>query len=987
MTFSTLGTDTQTNQPLLIYQKYRIEGLTVVGLQRMGKSGLFEELILSDIKQSISVCVLDPHGELIDHVIARLPSNREKDAIFLDIFDTDYPFGINILECSDPTSDDKISETVNQVTHVFEKAYGISPETPLMYEYLYNCAYTLIANPDYTMIDIRPLLTNADFRKKLVSNVKNADVLDFWDRYNRLRPTDQDEKSSHIINKLIDFSHAPLRNIVGQSRSTIDLQKIMDSGKILLVKLDRKREQVTSLIGSILVALILNASDTRNPKMPFHLYADEFQNFATEDFAVLLEQAGKRNIGIAMAFQNLSQLELSNKQADKNLKDRTLSVGSLVVFRSPTNADELAEKFDTSPQPAWEQELEPEKIKILKPQWHERKEEVIEDGAEEIKTPTQKPVDFIVSGKSHTSAVVNTVLGKWKGVVERANEPIRDIRIFTGIWKNTKYYDFVSNEPIIRQAQHELQLINDLLYQVMLKKNPRQVVPIALVFMMAKTFGLTFFDNGRYTQMEEYLHEKKMHEIKWGETKYCEKRFCKGDCGKNHCSFGSIGSPKKNLPWYVGTLPCHHLADFYPLRDYFSFLLETIAWGEERKPTDEDIDVYIKLWTVPDSELEQALSAYEQRVRALLRRDLLLPLSYFRENCFVEGFSGLAYTWRHEINQDQPDPSHITWGAYRIQDLKKQCGLEWLELDLTALRWQKVNMTSEPLSKLEYYDNTMKLPPPGDARRMLINSLPDIDMTKYSWKWVPVPGQDDFWKNAEPLLQQVIEKIITEQKTTFETLVRELREVMQALAKEPITLTSGLSQPRKRTQVTYITHESEKLTIPRKTILHPQRTHADMLNDIANQLRGLPRFTARVKLTDVSDTIVEYTLTTREPEKGVYGRLLEDRFERIKLHTRTAGYTRPRQDVEVEIRMRQDALRQTQQPLVQKVPQPLQRQRRYPVEHETVQSLAANDSQLEQELMELWRKARDKRLTSLEFKEWCEQEAQLIGWLKKILGN
>lgn len=148
-----------------------------------------------------------------------------------------------------------------------------------------------------------------------------------------------------------------------------------------------------------------------------------------------------------------------------------------------------------------------------------------------------------------------------------------------------------------------------------------------------------------------------------------------------------------------------------------------------------------------------------------------------------------------------------------------------------------------------------------------------------------------------------LERWMTEERAQFETFIREFRDFILALAKEPITSGSGIYEMKPVGQM----------------------TSDEMRNRIANELVQLPKYTARVKLTDAGDTIVEHTVVTREPEKGVYGRLLEDRIETIKLHTRTAGYTRPRQDVEVEIRMRQDALKQAQQPLVQKVPQPLQR--------------------------------------------------------------
>src|SRR3989442_2418405 len=216
----------------------------------MGKSGLYEELIIQDMKQGIGLCVLDPHGELIEHVIARIPDRKtEEKVILLDITDKNYSFGLNLFECSDPTDDMVVQYALSQVLHVFEKAFGISSLNPLMYDLLYKSAYTLIANLGSTMIDLHLLLTNEACRKKLTQNVSRSDIRDFWNMWDdprRKSPQDQQKDSYTILNKLNDFLGAPLRYIVGQSQSTINLQRIMDEGKVLLVKLNSKRfEQPT----------------------------------------------------------------------------------------------------------------------------------------------------------------------------------------------------------------------------------------------------------------------------------------------------------------------------------------------------------------------------------------------------------------------------------------------------------------------------------------------------------------------------------------------------------------------------------------------------------------------------------------------------------------------------------------------------------------------------------------------------------------------
>src|SRR5437016_516893 len=191
MTFSKLGTDLQTGQIVELPKTSRPQGLYIIGIQGTGKSGLIENLIMQDIDQQIGVCVLDPHGELIDHVIARLEPKHEKDVILLDITKYQNPFGLNLFTCSDLTNPEKVEQTVGQVMHVFEKLFGVSHDTPLILEYLLNCTYTLVANQGYTMAEIPLLLTDKNCRQKLVANVKKQQVLTFWRDFDSMPPSEQ----------------------------------------------------------------------------------------------------------------------------------------------------------------------------------------------------------------------------------------------------------------------------------------------------------------------------------------------------------------------------------------------------------------------------------------------------------------------------------------------------------------------------------------------------------------------------------------------------------------------------------------------------------------------------------------------------------------------------------------------------------------------------------------------------------------------------
>src|SRR5205823_5062844 len=148
MTSSLLGIDTQTSQRIEIPQASRRQGTYIIGANGTGKTGLIENLIIQDIKQSLGVGLLDPHGDLTQAVLARIPDRREQDVIYLDITDEDYPFGLNLFTCDDPTSAKAVQVVVDKVMHVFDKLFELSAATtPRLRQYLRNCTQTLIVNP------------------------------------------------------------------------------------------------------------------------------------------------------------------------------------------------------------------------------------------------------------------------------------------------------------------------------------------------------------------------------------------------------------------------------------------------------------------------------------------------------------------------------------------------------------------------------------------------------------------------------------------------------------------------------------------------------------------------------------------------------------------------------------------------------------------------------------------------------------------------
>jgi hypothetical protein len=309
----------------------------------------------------LGVGVLDPHGDLTTHVLAHVPEKRLGDVILLDLADYHTPFGLNLFTCPDPTDPQQLSLATNKVMHIFKKLWGkggIVVEDAwgvLLEELLTNATLTLLeASPaaTYTMAEIPLLLEQEGFRQQLVNALANRHVKNYWlNRYNRLTQKDQLDERRSTLTRVNAFLTQPLvEHIVGQARSTIDFRTVMDERKILLVKLDNRLEDVTSLIGSMIIAEFLTAAYSRadlpvNKRKQFNLYADEFHRFAIEDLATLLTEARKFGITTTIAHQTLAQIS-------ERLQAAALQAAILVVFRvSGEDAQTLAMQYERTPPP------------------------------------------------------------------------------------------------------------------------------------------------------------------------------------------------------------------------------------------------------------------------------------------------------------------------------------------------------------------------------------------------------------------------------------------------------------------------------------------------------------------------------------------------------------------------------------------------------------------------------------------------------------
>ena len=320
--------------------------LYVLGQTGTGKSGLLEVLTISDIFYDQGFAVIDPHGDYAASVLKYIPKRRLEDVVYFNPADSEFPIGFNPLEIVDSSSKGQISsELVGVLKRMFD-SWGPRLEYILRYTIL-----ALLEYPGSTMLDITQMLTDKKFRAKVVDNVKDVVVKNFWTKeFASWNEKFANEAVAPVLNKVGSFVANPLvRNMIGQERSTFNIRQIMDEGKILVVNLSRGLigEDNASILGAMLVTKIQLAAMSRadipniKDRRPFYVYVDEFQNFATDSFATILSESRKYGLNLTIANQYISQME-------EGVRDAVFgNVGSMITFRvSPDDSPFLVKYYE-----------------------------------------------------------------------------------------------------------------------------------------------------------------------------------------------------------------------------------------------------------------------------------------------------------------------------------------------------------------------------------------------------------------------------------------------------------------------------------------------------------------------------------------------------------------------------------------------------------------------------------------------------------------
>lgn len=333
-----------------IRRKDRRQHTYIIGKTGTGKSALLNNLIVQDIANGEGLCVVDPHGELIEDILHKIPEERMKDVVYFNPADTDFHLGFNVLELPDPKYKHLVA---SGLMGIFTKIWSNVWSARMEY-ILNNAILALLDTPGSTLLGITRLLVDKEYRGKIVSNLKDPVVKAFWvNEYEEWRDQFRNEAIAPIQNKVGQFlSTSVVRNIVGQAKSTFDIFEIMNSGKIFLVNVSKGRigEDNSALLGAMLITKIqLSAMErVRVPeeeRVDFFLYVDEFQNFATDSFASILSEARKYRLDLVLAHQYVGQLvtDVSTKVRDAVFGN----VGTMIVFRvGAADAEFLEKEFE-----------------------------------------------------------------------------------------------------------------------------------------------------------------------------------------------------------------------------------------------------------------------------------------------------------------------------------------------------------------------------------------------------------------------------------------------------------------------------------------------------------------------------------------------------------------------------------------------------------------------------------------------------------------
>ena len=347
-----LGDNIFHGQKTSIYmpEKDRMRHTYIVGQTGTGKTAIIKSMAYQDIQEDRGVCIIDPHGDLVDDMLAVIPEKRIDDVIVFDPSNIEYPLALNMLEY-DRTRPQEKTFIVNEILSIFYSLFDAETMGPVFEQYMRNALLLLMEgkiDEPATLMEVPTVLTNEIFRARMLRNCHNEPVKKFWEEEAQKAGGDAalENIAPYITSKFSNFiSNDYVRPIISQPHSSFSFRKVMDSGKLLFVRLPKGKigEINARLLGMIVsgkLALAAFSRDdiTENERRPFYFYIDEFQNFTSDSIEQILSEARKYNLSLNIAHQYMAQLTDSIRGAVLG------NVGTTISFRVGVEDAEMLEK-------------------------------------------------------------------------------------------------------------------------------------------------------------------------------------------------------------------------------------------------------------------------------------------------------------------------------------------------------------------------------------------------------------------------------------------------------------------------------------------------------------------------------------------------------------------------------------------------------------------------------------------------------------------
>ena len=328
--------------------KDRTRHFYIIGQTGTGKSQYMMSLALQDIRNGEGMAIIDPHGTDVEELLKKIPPERKDDVILFNAADTERPFGINMIEAH---SEEEKHMLINSFIALLYKLYDPNHQGimgPLLERAIRNVMLTAMTDPGATMVDVMRLLIDDKYHKKFLDKLTDPLVKRYWtDEVANTSQSRKGEVMGYFVAKFDRFiTDITMRNILGQAKSSVNLPQLMEEKKIFLVDLAKGKigEENSNFLGLLLVPRLLSAALSRHKMVvegkdfpDFYLYVDEFQNFATPDFATILSEARKYKFNLVVAHQFISQL-------DEEIKNAIFgNVGTMCCFRVGVDDSEYLE--------------------------------------------------------------------------------------------------------------------------------------------------------------------------------------------------------------------------------------------------------------------------------------------------------------------------------------------------------------------------------------------------------------------------------------------------------------------------------------------------------------------------------------------------------------------------------------------------------------------------------------------------------------------